>query len=169
MTTRQPPDPRPGPVTTRGLRARRRAGRRLRARRGAQVVEWLTRGAQLLGVHHAGRRASARDAGLGSVARRRGLVLHRPGVDQGPEPARPARRRRAPRERRRGVHPRRPGRAGRPTPSALGRFDDLYEQKYDVAPERAWARPPASSSSHPTTALAWTEADFPTTATRFAF
>ena len=41
-----------------------------------------------------------------------GLVLDRPDVDQGPEPAGPSRRGRPPGERRRGLHPRPAGRSG---------------------------------------------------------
>ena len=61
------------------------------------------------------------------------------------------------------------GRAVRVTDAdALEHFDDIYEAKYDVRPS-AMGEAAAVYVLHPTTALAWTEAEFPTTATRFAF
>ena len=61
------------------------------------------------------------------------------------------------------------GRAERVTdPAALATFDDRYEVKYDVRPS-AMGEAAGVYVLRPETALAWTEADFPTTATRFAF
>jgi hypothetical protein len=51
---------------------------------------------------------------------------------------------------------------------ALGRFDDLYEAKYDVRPS-SMGESSGVFVLAPTVALVWTEADFPTTATRFQF
>lgn len=50
----------------------------------------------------------------------------------------------------------------------LAKFDDVYEAKYDVRPS-AMGEAAGVFRLAPGTALAWTEADFPTTATRFAF
>ena len=61
------------------------------------------------------------------------------------------------------------GRAVRVTDQAgLDRFDDIYEQKYDVRPS-SMGDAAGVFVLVPKTALAWTEADFPNTATRFAF
>jgi hypothetical protein len=61
------------------------------------------------------------------------------------------------------------GRAERVTdPVALATFDDRYEVKYDVRPS-AMGEAAGVYVLRPETALAWTEADFPTTATRFRF
>ena len=46
-------------------------------------------------------------------------------------------------------------------PGALAAFDDRYEVKYDVRPERD-GRGRGVYVLRPATALAWTEADFPT-------
>ncbi|MGZ6976697.1 MAG: pyridoxamine 5'-phosphate oxidase family protein [Acidimicrobiia bacterium] len=51
---------------------------------------------------------------------------------------------------------------------ALATFDDTYEAKYDVRPS-SMEESAGVYSLRPTTALVWTEADFPTTATRFTF
>ena len=51
---------------------------------------------------------------------------------------------------------------------ALAAFDDQYEAKYDVRPS-SMGDAAGVYRLEPATALAWTEADFPTTATRFAF
>ena len=56
------------------------------------VVDWLAPVAQLLGHDGAGRRPPACDAGLGALDRRRAVVLHRPGVGEGPQPRRTRRR-----------------------------------------------------------------------------
>ena len=63
------------------------------------VVEWLTDGPQLLGHDDPRRRAAARDAGVGTVARRRAVVLVRSRLGEGPQPRGPPRRGGAPRER----------------------------------------------------------------------
>ncbi len=61
------------------------------------------------------------------------------------------------------------GRAVRVThDDALQRFDELYEPKYDVRPS-AMGDAAGVYVLQPTTALAWTEVEFPTTATRFTF
>jgi hypothetical protein len=61
------------------------------------------------------------------------------------------------------------GRAERVTdPDALARFDDVYNEKYDVRPS-SMGDAAGVFVLVPTTALAWTEADFPTTATRFEY
>jgi hypothetical protein len=53
-------------------------------------------------------------------------------------------------------------------PDALARFDDVYDAKYDVRPS-SMGEAAGVYRLAPRTALAWTEADFVTTATRFAF
>jgi PPOX class probable F420-dependent enzyme len=61
------------------------------------------------------------------------------------------------------------GRAERVTdPDALSRFDDVYDEKYDVRPS-SMGDAAGVFVLVPTTALVWTEADFATTATRFEF
>lgn len=61
------------------------------------------------------------------------------------------------------------GRAQRCTdPVALAVFDDRYEAKYDVRPS-SMGEAAGVYVLRPDVALVWTEADFPTTATRFAF
>jgi PPOX class probable F420-dependent enzyme len=61
------------------------------------------------------------------------------------------------------------GKAERVTdPGALATFDDRYEAKYGVRPS-GMGEAAGVYALHPDTALVWTEADFPTTATRFAF
>ncbi len=61
------------------------------------------------------------------------------------------------------------GRAERVTDqAALDRFDDLYEQKYDVRPS-SMGESAGVFVLVPKVALVWTEADFPNTATRFEF
>jgi hypothetical protein len=61
------------------------------------------------------------------------------------------------------------GRAERVTdPDALATFDDRYDAKYDVRPS-SMGEAAGVFVLHPATALAWTEADFATSATRFAF
>jgi Pyridoxamine 5'-phosphate oxidase len=52
--------------------------------------------------------------------------------------------------------------------AALTDFDDRYDAKYQVRPS-AMGDAAGVYAVKPTTALVWTEADFPTTATRFAF
>jgi hypothetical protein len=51
---------------------------------------------------------------------------------------------------------------------ALDRFDDLYDAKFDVRPS-GMGDAAGVFVLRPKTALAWTEKDFPNTATRFAF
>jgi hypothetical protein len=51
---------------------------------------------------------------------------------------------------------------------ALAEFDDLYDAKYQVRPS-AMGDAAGVYVVKPATALVWTEADFPTTATRFTF
>lgn len=53
-------------------------------------------------------------------------------------------------------------------PAALARFDDIYFAKYDVRPS-AMGEAAGVYRLRPTAALAWSEADFATSATRFAF
>jgi PPOX class probable F420-dependent enzyme len=53
-------------------------------------------------------------------------------------------------------------------PGALARFDDRYEQKYDVRPS-SMGDNSGVFVLQVGNALVWTEADFPTTATRFTF
>ena len=61
------------------------------------------------------------------------------------------------------------GRAERVTDrDALARFDDEYEKKYDVRPS-SMGEAAGVFALVPSSALVWTEADFPTTATRFEF
>jgi hypothetical protein len=61
------------------------------------------------------------------------------------------------------------GRAERVTESkALATFDARYEPKYDVRPS-SMGDAAGVFALRPKTALVWTEADFPTTATRYAF
>ncbi len=61
------------------------------------------------------------------------------------------------------------GRAARVTDQAvLDRFDDAYEKKYDVRVS-SMGEAAGVFVLEPATALAWTEADFPNTATRFEF
>ena len=50
----------------------------------------------------------------------------------------------------------------------LATFDELYEPKYDVRPS-SMGEDAGVYVLRPTVALVWTEADFPTTATRFTF
>jgi PPOX class probable F420-dependent enzyme len=50
----------------------------------------------------------------------------------------------------------------------LQRFDDAYLEKYDVRPS-AMGEAAGVYVVHPTVALAWAEADFATSATRFTF
>jgi PPOX class probable F420-dependent enzyme len=52
--------------------------------------------------------------------------------------------------------------------AALATFDDRYEAKYQVRPS-SMGDAAGVYVLRPATALAWTEAEFPTTATRFAF
>jgi hypothetical protein len=52
--------------------------------------------------------------------------------------------------------------------TGLARFDDEYDAKYSVRPS-SMGESAGIYSLRPRTALAWTEADFATSATRFAF
>jgi hypothetical protein len=53
-------------------------------------------------------------------------------------------------------------------PAALAEFDDGYDAKYQVRPS-SMGDAAGVYLVTPATALVWTEADFPTTATRFTF
>jgi len=53
-------------------------------------------------------------------------------------------------------------------PDALATFDDAYDAKYQVRPS-SMGEDSGVFVVKPATALVWTETDFPTTATRFAF